>query len=211
VLEAQVIAFNRVAEEMNQMSQWIDAMQDQVFWFTGALENILGWISLDDRLQLVPEPRCIGEASEVGPTLVDRSTSPSTPLSVPIPMDEDKTHSVRLIVAPKTHTTDSESPLDFRMAEVGPTLANLDLAKPMPTEPAPTINLTLATPQGSQEVQAADSAPTMEEMPPPIAQKSSRTPGDMTRLGHTDWPNTRSQSHSKTPYGIFILFYSSEQ
>jgi hypothetical protein len=175
-------------------------MQDQVFRFTGALENILGQISLDDRLQLVPEPRCIGEAaSEVGPTLVDRSTSPSTPLSVPIPMDEDETHSVRSNVAPKTHTTDSESALDFRMAEVGPALADLDLAKPTPTEPAPTVNLTPATPQGSQEVQAADLAPTVEEMPPPIARKSSRAPGDTTRLGHTDRPNTRSRSRSKTP------------
>jgi hypothetical protein len=55
VLEAQVTAFSRVAEEMTRMSQRVDAMQDQVFWFTGALENVLGRICLDDR-RLVPEP-----------------------------------------------------------------------------------------------------------------------------------------------------------
>jgi hypothetical protein len=49
ILEAQVTAFSRVAEEMTRTSQRVNAMQDQVFRFTGALENVLGWICLNDR------------------------------------------------------------------------------------------------------------------------------------------------------------------
>jgi hypothetical protein len=37
------------------MSQQVNAMQDQVFQFTGALENVLGRICLDD-CRLVLEP-----------------------------------------------------------------------------------------------------------------------------------------------------------
>jgi hypothetical protein len=91
-------------------------MQDQVFRFTGALENVLGRICLNDR-QLVPEPMRIEEAHSGAPPT--KSMSPSA--SGLVPMDEDETNSaVSSITFLGTHMTTSDSPPDFQMADVRP-------------------------------------------------------------------------------------------
>jgi hypothetical protein len=195
---------------MTQTSQRVNAIQDQVFWFTGALENVLGRICLDDR-QLVPEPMRIEEAHSGA--LPTKSVSPST--SGLMPMDEDETDSaVGSITFPGTHTTTSDLPPDFRMADVrrAPVEHMLDPAADLaantpdlapatsaPARPAPakgildwspaivalaepTVNVIPATLQGSQ----TKDTPAIKE-------------GDTIRVSQSDRPNTRSRSRSKPP------------
>src|SRR6266542_762868 len=120
VLEARVQALDKVADETTRTSQRLDAMEGHVHRFTGALESFLGHISIDDRLQLVPDTRRIGDrrspALLAGPT---RSTSPSTPLYLDIPMEEDDAGSGIQSVA-VTRTTQSDCQQDIQMVEVEP-------------------------------------------------------------------------------------------
>ena len=181
VLEARVQALDKVADETTRTSQRLDAMEGQVHRFTGALESFLGRISIDDRLRLVPDTRRIGDrrspALLAGPT---RSTSPSTPLYLDIPMEEDDAGSGIQSVA-ATRTTRSDCQQDIRMVEVEPSAmsseshhipahvpahnivapvpapppasVNNPVPVPAPTvgpAPPPTFNLIPATPQGSQ-------------------------------------------------------------
>jgi len=188
VLEAQVSAFNRVAEQTTRTSQRLDSMQDQVFRFTGALENVLSRIYLDDR-RLVPAPMRIDDVAPSPSALVapaTKSTTHSPSASGLAPMEEDETDSaVGSLNFPGTQTTESDSPEDVRMAEVGPasltvpSIPNLPIESPDAegvADPTPDLNVIPATPQGSQTTEAALA-------PPDIPLR----------------PNTRSRSVSKEP------------
>src|SRR6266542_4358656 len=172
VLEARVQALDKVTDETTRTSQRLDAMEGQVHQFTGALESFLGHISIDDRLRLVPDTRRIGDrrspALLAGPT---RSTSPSTPLYLDIPMEEDDAGSGIQSVA-ATRTTRSDCQQDIQMVEVEPSAMSSEshhipahvpahnLVAPVPAPPPasvnnpgpvpappPTFNLIPATPQ----------------------------------------------------------------
>src|SRR6266508_2950909 len=165
-------------------------MEGQVHRFTGALESFLGRISIDDRLRLVPDMRRIGDrrspALLAGPT---RSTSPSTPLYLDIPMEEDDAGSGIQSVA-ATRTTRSDCQQDIRMVEVEPSAMSSEshhipahvpahnIVAPVPVPaptvgpaPPPTFNLIPATPQGSQVFAVPTPTPPVppRHTPPPTA------------------------------------------
>jgi hypothetical protein len=50
MLEEQVKAFGKVAEETTRTSRQMDVMEGSVNWFASALESFLGRIQIDDWL-----------------------------------------------------------------------------------------------------------------------------------------------------------------
>jgi hypothetical protein len=190
-LEARVKVFDKVAEEAKRTTQRVDAIETDMHRFTSALETFLSRITIDDRLRLVPDTRHIEE----GPSLADpvfpttRSTSPTTPLE--IPMDEDD--GVQTSSVPDTRTTPSDIHPDIRMVDVGqrvsesaPALAtpsDADISATVPAsisapKPAPALTLSSAVPPPPPTVAEEVMLP-----PHPIPRGRSRTPATGAALG----------------------------
>jgi len=220
VLEAQVKAFDKVAEESTRTIQRLDSMEGQVHRFTGALESFLGRIRIDDTFRLVPERRHLTPAPAAGPSHT-RSTSPSPLLE--FPMDEDNPNSG----VPASSVNTRMTPLDVQDVGLAPTFCSESAAVPVP-EPAPTpssvdpphpptLKVIPATPQGSQKLTGPTPiAPVVHQTSPPLTAIAEAQPPpppphpvprgwsrtlaiDVSRLGIREGPTTHARSHSKTP------------
>ena len=147
VLEARVMAFDKVADETTRTSHRLDAMEGQVHKFTGALETFLSRIRIDERLRLVPDTSRIENRRSpsliTGPLLpVTRSTSPSTPHLLEIPMDEDDADSApgvsTSLMADTRTTPPSATQQDVQMGPPATTVSeSAQMSAPDSVAPAP--------------------------------------------------------------------------
>ena len=173
--------FDTVAEEAKRTTQRVDVIASDMNQLTGALGSFLSRISIDDRLRLVPDTRHIDDRLrlvpdrrhiEEAPSLADpvfpttRSTSPTTPLE--IPMDEDD--GVQTSSVPDTRTTPSDIHSDIRMVDVGQGDSK--------SAPAPALTPTSAVPPPPPTVAEEVMLP-----PHPIRRGRSRTPATGAALG----------------------------
>lgn len=185
----------------------MDTMEGNVNRFAGALETFLGRIHIDDRLRLVPDRLQISPA----PFPTTRSQSPTTPLNLPISMDEDDGDlGVESLSAQDTRTTPSDLQEDILMQEVVPIAfrsGSVHAPEPSSLPPvtsqaplrAPTSLPTIAvTPaMASSPLAAGNDVPPPPPPPPVVVRNRSRTPA--TELLGVGERVTRSRSRSKTP------------